>query len=596
MIAKYFAGVVFGLAVSVFLGAVDSVRAPRPSLDTGSVSSTGPVGEAFMPTAVSDTGVLPSDVNVTHNLTVGNDLLVDGIVYARGSIGAPGFETTFAGLVNAAAAGLILPVASAVPAVSHDGAIVTIGGLLYQYDATRSAWLSVDREQVWFGRAGSVTNAYLNGMDTISSKTAGYPLLRDATVTGLTVTARGNVWYVASVGGDFSNLQTALASPLVVNGDVIKMAPETFITPAQITINKSVTIEGCGAGPIIRTAGTAADPTHVLYITVGNVALVNIDVEQRKTTNTSVESAITVQAPGATGIRLSGTTSITTMEFGLIVRAAEFTIEDCDFRYQGSAGNNHRFIMVYGNAGNSRIVDNVFTPSSDAPTARTVFCLLTAGGGDTYSGSLVVSGNTQSGGNLRQFLTQESFAGAAGSFGLYVTDNTYNDLNGGVSLYSGAPNLLNLFSSIVLARNTVSNAHGRGLLVVDGTGPGPWAAGTTTWYIDGNQLANPAITAPGWANACTIPGIVGYNTSIYAPFSIVFSSVIPAPPAILPAFTVDIRKNGCPESLATVPVYGTDAQVTNINLSCDQGDRLQTYILGTAQNPVVGLEYAYDAS
>ncbi len=580
------------LFVFEMFGVEGSLRAPRPPVDTGSASSTGPVGDTFEPTAGGGGFTLPDDVNIVHNLTVGNDLTVDGVIYARGGIGDANSTTTFAGLVNAAAAHLVLPVAATAPVTDLvDGAVVDVGGFLYMYDATRAAWLSIDHPLVWFARSGSSTNTYLNILDGISSRSTGYLVTRDATITGISVNSGGNIWYVASVGGDFPDLQTALASPSVVNGDTIKMAAETFTTLTQITISKSVRIEGCGAGPVIRTAGTTDDPTHVLYITVGNVALVNLDVEQRKTVNTSVESAINVQAPGATGIEISGTTSVTTMEFGIVMHAAQFAIENCDFHYQGAAGNNHRFIAVYGNGGNSRIVDNDFVASSDAPTARTIFCLLTAGVGDTYAGSLIMSNNTQTGGNLRQFFLQESFTGAAGGFGLYFANNTYNDANGGIIFYDSA-NLLNLFSSIVLTNNTVSNGAGKGLVGFDGYDVGV-LPGTTNWYINGNTIANPTISQPGWASACAIPGAVGYNTAVFAPFTITYSSVIPTPPSRPATFAIEVRKNGCPAAVLTATLYALYGWANGINVPVDSGDRLQTYVAGTAINPTVGLEYAY---
>lgn len=595
----------------------DEQRAYRPGIDTADAAAVGNIGESYTPTPVGGF-TLPSDLNITHNLTVGNDLVVyrdaiiggtayvgegvdanDATTLAIGSnnatgisIGSAGITTTMYGLVNAAAAGLVLPVNSTAPASGLlEGSVVDVGGILYMYDASRSAWLSVNRPIVWSARAGTVSNSYLRLCDSVSTSATGYQLMRDATITGISVSSGGNVWYVASVGGDFPDLQTALASPSVVNGDVIKLAPETFTTLSQINVNKSVTIEGCGSGATIQTAGTAVDPIYVLYITVGNVVVRNVAVKQRKSTNTSVEAAINVAAAGATGIVIGDVTAITTMEFGIIMHAAQFSVEGCTFEYQGAAGNTHRFITVYGNNGNSRIVNNIFTPSSDSP-ARTIFCLLTAGGGDTYGGSLLIDSNMQSGGNLRQFILQESFAGPVGGFQLYISNNSYTDLNGSVAFYAGAPNILDLFSSIVLANNYVNNGAGRGLIGFDGVGAG-MSPGSTTWYIDGNVIANPSISASGWASACSIPGLAGYNTAVFVPFTIAFSPVIPVPPVLPILFTIQIRANGCPDPLFTVDLTEQNGIETDLNVPVAQGDRLQTYISGTAYNPTVGIEYAY---
>ena len=498
------------------------------------------------------------------------------------------------GLVNFANAQLVLPVESGAPVTGTAGQIVVIGGMPYIFDDTRGVWISIDRETVWAARSGSVTNDYLRIFDGISSRATGYQVLRDAVITGLSVASGGTTWLVASVGGDFTTLNAALASPSVVNGDTLLLASETFTVTSQINVNKSVTIRGCGPNAVLQTAGTAGDPVRVLYVTVGNVAIKNVTVQQRKTSNTSIESAIEVNAPGATGIAISGHVMVATMEFGIVMHAAEWSIEDCTLEYQGPPNNNHRFIAVSGVNGSCRIINTSFTPSSDPAPGRTIFCLLTAGGGDIYSGSLLINNNTQvGGGNLRQFMTQEAFPGAPGAFQLYVSNNTYTDLNGGISLFSGA-GMLDLFSSIVVTNNHVFNGAGKGLVALDGIGVGV-NPGSTTWYMSGNTLVNPGVTAVNFANATTSPGLIGYNTSVFAPLLIPYSTVIPPQPITPPRFILQVRANGCEGILATLPVYFDSAISTTENVSVEAGEWLQFYIAGTALNPTAGIEFAYQA-
>lgn len=572
MVKRLYVCVVLGTIILSVCAHGASIRAPRPGIDTGDLAATGNVGEQFSPTVVNGFSLETATIN---NLTVTG-------------------TATFTGLINAAAAQLILPVSNVTPTTNLvEGSIVDVGGLLYMYDATRNVWLSVDRHIVWSARAGSVTNGYLRLADSVPTNATGFLVMRTATITGMSVSSGGNVWFVASVGGDFPDLQTALASGSVVNGDTIKLNSEIWTTPTQINVNKSVTIEGCGVCPEIRTAGTAGDPVNVLNITVGNVVLKNICVNQRKTTNTTLESAIDINAPGATGIVIRDSIALTTMEYGIKIDAVnQFSIENCVFNYQGAAGNTHRFIAVFSNNGNSRIINNQFTPSSDSP-ARTIFCALLAG---PYAGSLLLQGNVQLvGGNLRQFYIQEGFAGAAGGFQLYFSNNSYNDTNGGIIFFAGAPNPLNLFSSIVLANNTVSNGAGKGLVGFDGFGAG-LPSGLTTWYVDGNVIANPAITAPGWASASAVPGLIGFNAAVFAPFMIIFSSTIPTPPAPPVKFTAQIRLNGCPTVVSSMDLYDNNGFETNLNVPILAGDRIQTYLSGTAINPTVGVEYAYRLS
>jgi hypothetical protein len=58
-------------------------------------------------------------------------------------------------------------------------------GILYTYDATRAKWLSVQRQFVCFGRAGKTKNQYLNLAGGTPSNNAGYRLMRDACVVGI---------------------------------------------------------------------------------------------------------------------------------------------------------------------------------------------------------------------------------------------------------------------------------------------------------------------------------------------------------------------------------------------------------------------------
>ncbi|HBL99004.1 TPA: hypothetical protein DDZ86_05175 [Candidatus Dependentiae bacterium] len=488
---------------------------------------------------------------------------------------------------------LNLPVASQAPTTQlSNGQIVVINGQPYLYDGVRGKWLTISRQMVWAARDGAVTNAYLNTFDGISTRSTGYTLPADATITGMTVASNGNTWLVASVGGDFATLSAALASPSVVNGDTILIAPETFTIASQINVSKSVTIRGCGTGATIQTAGTAVDPVRVLNITVGNVVIKNLTVKQRKTTNTSIECSIQVNAPGATGIVIDGITTVETMEFGIIMSAAEWSIENCELNYVGPTGNTNRLIAVSGNNGNSRIVNNRFTPSTDAAPGRTIFCLLT--GGATYSGSILMDGNVQLGtGALRQFMLQEDFTGPLGGFELYISNNQYLDYNGGIISF-GSVGMLNLFSSIVVVNNVALNNSGKGLVTLDGFGAGV-NPGSTSWVFSGNTLINPGVTAPGFADATGTPGLIGYNTSVFIPLSIAYSTIVPPPPAQAPRFTLQARINGCPTVLASLPVFSQSGATTSLNVDVDALDQLQFYLDGTAYKPTAGIEYAYRA-
>lgn len=63
---------------------------------------------------------------------------------------------------------------------------VGTNGILYAYDATRAKWLSVQRQTLIFGRKGVTKNQYLPfGVGNLPSLNAGYRMLRNATIVGM---------------------------------------------------------------------------------------------------------------------------------------------------------------------------------------------------------------------------------------------------------------------------------------------------------------------------------------------------------------------------------------------------------------------------
>jgi hypothetical protein len=66
------------------------------------------------------------------------------------------------------------------------GQIASIGGLLYSYDATRSKWLSIQRQTLVFGRKGGSKDQFLNfAAGTLPSNNSGFRVMRNATIVGL---------------------------------------------------------------------------------------------------------------------------------------------------------------------------------------------------------------------------------------------------------------------------------------------------------------------------------------------------------------------------------------------------------------------------
>lgn len=369
------------------------------------------------------------------------------------------------------------------------------------------------------------------------TKSPGNPVLEKAGAVGEpSVLVRSGIWemwylssgaveYIAATNPfEFTTIQDAVdaASP----GDTVHVGAGIYTIPSTITLDKALEIAGAGIGQtFVRTAGTASDPTVVFSVTADNVHLSGMTIQQQKTTNTSVETAVQLSEtnwPNYTALQgfVLDSCRIETMEFGLLLRGSGWQITNNEFAYTGPSGNNHRFIGVYGNAGDSRIENNTLEASSDDP-ARTVFIYATSSGyNETYDGKIEILNNDHSSGNLKQFYLQDAFAGTG--MELDARGNTFDALNADFVLYAADPIApLDYFTAITLMDNTTSNSNGKGLFALDGTGSPARDPGTSNFTFSGNTLGNPAISHAEYTEASgSSGGLVGYKTAVFVEFDI----------------------------------------------------------------------------
>lgn len=351
-------------------------------------------------------------------------------------------------------------------------------------------------------------------------------------------------WTVGATG-DFATLEAALASPSVVNGHVIAVQAGTYSVSSTLVISKEVKIVGAGIGQtIFQTAGLSSDPVSMISVTANNVLLKGMTIKHRKSSNTSVEAAITVSA-GAwpTFTYVSGfimdSCRVEYAEFGMVIRGDGFKLSNNQFAYAtGSVSNSNRCIGLYGQRGECFIVSNVFDNSSLASTAfRPIYSTSTnASSNETLSGKLVIQSNTHLG-LLQQFYNQDNIRGTNGDFALYIKSNITNETSLFAGLYVTATNQLDLFSQVVLEGNTISNNHeattglGKGLLAIDGAGTAivPRSAALPV-HASGNVLGQLAFRAD-FAEATGSSGsIVGYKPSVFASMTVTQDTSIPAYP------------------------------------------------------------------
>uniref|UniRef100_UPI0026226DF9 hypothetical protein n=1 Tax=uncultured Polaribacter sp. TaxID=174711 RepID=UPI0026226DF9 len=73
-------------------------------------------------------------------------------------------------------------------------------GLLYSYDATRSKWLSVDKNMIGWGRStAGTTNEYLRQYNGTVSLNTGWRMIKDGTITAITVQSNANQTYTIQI-------------------------------------------------------------------------------------------------------------------------------------------------------------------------------------------------------------------------------------------------------------------------------------------------------------------------------------------------------------------------------------------------------------
>jgi hypothetical protein len=311
---------------------------------------------------------------------------------------------------------------------------------------------------------------------------------------------------------DQATLVAAIAAS--VAGDVISVTADITLT-ATLVINKSIKIDGDVSTRVIQTVGGGADPVTMVSVTAANVTLgSNLTIWHRKTTNTSVDVAISVNATG-----FVSSCTVKFMEFGYILRGS-FAISGTT-NYTGAASNNHRHIAIYGITAPSLLYRVNFTYPQENPARASCIYVTSSGAADKFDANLRVKECRQadysSGRFCRQFYMQDALVTTSAGVNpsLIFEGNSFNSLNGGIGFYSSTSQPLNFFAYIAVINNYEGNAAVtyKGLMYLDGT-TALFPMGTTKIFFGGNR--HPVgISAVGYANAYDAGGI-GYNTVVYS--------------------------------------------------------------------------------
>lgn len=354
----------------------------------------------------------------------------------------------------------------------------------------------------------------------------------------------GSASYDFTVGptGDYPDLPTALADAAVVDGTTLGVQAGTYTLTSTLTISKQVQIFGEDKNTVIlQSAATSSDPTTLISVTVDNVVLKGLTISHRKTSNTSVETAVAVSGPGFPQTRVNNfildDCIIRHMEFGLTIRGSNWKLSNSAFVYAGPNNSTRRHVGIYGFDGDCFAVNN--TSNEDivpGTTGNTRWYSLTSTTGtnpnETYTGTLVVEGNTQVGGNLQQFFNQDSWQGSAGQYNLIVKDNTTtNESSAFIVLFGSSANFGDILGEITVEGNSLSNTGGKGVIGLDAGSLIAFRSSSLTVHVPtSNTVANSA-WASGWAEASGSSGnTVGYRTTTVSSPSVTQDAVSPVIP------------------------------------------------------------------
>jgi hypothetical protein len=307
----------------------------------------------------------------------------------------------------------------------------------------------------------SVTNSF-DDLSASSPDASGSVLASNACVGTLIEIPTSLDEKTVGTGGDFTDLQTAISDASVLDNTTLKVVSNLTIS-TTINVTKKVIIDGNG----FNLESATNNPVNMLNITAGATVKNFAKISHLKTTNTSIETVISINSPDPVYIYNN---TIELQEFGIVARGSFFIGKNI-FKYVGaSLTNSHRFIILYGSSGESRIYENDFECSVMPATTRySNFIYATSTTGTVYDGKLFINNNTQTAGNLRQFYLHDS--GVPTDMELYVANNTFNDFNGGIGIFG--VNIYNGYKKIGIYSNTQgadSAGNYKGLFFLDGTG------------------------------------------------------------------------------------------------------------------------------
>ena len=428
-------------------------------------------------------------------------------MYLRNDAGAKTFDVNRATGTVTLSGGIVKPLSDSTTAIQFKNAA---GTSTYLTLDTTTGLLSAGTAYVPVASKNLVTKDYVDaaGQTAVqkfnSDDYALYPALQAYTGTVRPVT-------------DQASLVAAIAAASA--GDVIEVQNDITIT-ATVTINKSILLRG-NITRTLQTAGAGTDPVTMFSVTANDVTIAStIVIKHLKTTNTSVEAAVSVNA-----LDFYSDAHVEFMEFGYILRGS-FSIHG-SMTYTGALANNHRFVAIYKVSAYSQVSEVEFdSPQEATPRASFVY-VSSSVGTDIFNSNLRIADCRQvsMAKTIRQFYLQDAVVSTSdGLASLEFIGNSFNDVNGGIGIYVNRLTLLNFFFSISILNNWQGDggiASYKGLLFLDSPGT-PGDLGSTKFFYGGNR--HPTDVRTGYTSAYDVGGIC-FNNAVYSLATAVLSMI-----------------------------------------------------------------------
>lgn len=343
-----------------------------------------------------------------------------------------------------------------------------------------------------------------------------------------------NFDWTVGTDGDFPDLATALASPLVLDGHGIYVFNGTYDTSAGLLIDKEVRIFGESRAGVILDS-TALGTETMITVSADNVALVGMTITHAVAAVSADNTAILIS--GALAVRsdsvIIDNCLIQHQENGVRVRCDNWRIANCGIEYIGAGVAIRRGIVAFAVRGNAFIQTNIFTNAAVAGDLYAITLDATVNPEDIYSGTLYIEESTHVG-TLARLVDQTAFPGVAGLFNLSLKRNITTETSAFVQMTSAIANFGDLFGSLTAQANQLANSHdggdGKGIFGVDGGIVAFRSVGDLPIHILANILTNAAVNA-----GYTVAVGASVNSCCYIstmpPVAVVQDALIPATPA-----------------------------------------------------------------